>query len=397
MYEPRARFNQKLAVGGCGRHRCRSGGLGGGKWKSARPVRASNRELVASFEHYKKWTRVNDPILMSRASAVACFDIPLGSDGSLRHKPDTADDSPHIEKYVVVYVNDIAVKPMFGAEPPVFPVGSIIVKEKHPTRESTTPELLTVMMKREKGFNPGGGDWQYLVADGDARGIRQRDNVEHCQQCHEPQQMNDYVFQTYTPLALARERKKLEEFQRMYEELKEKEPDEAPGATALRSGLSVNAAVPELTDYKAWTLVNPERMYLPPEVSKSCLAPNLGWKDSTVDPAAGSFISVYVNNTGRQAMTESRMPRFPVGSVIVKEKHPTKDDKAPELLTVMIKREKGFNPTSGDWEYLVTDGLAKQVQGRGKLANCMGCHEKRKDADFVFRQYLPKKVIAGLK
>jgi hypothetical protein len=168
-------------------------------------------------------------------------------------------------------------------------------------------------------------------------------------------------------------------------------------ATALRPGLSVNAAVPELTDYKGWTLVNPQRMYLPPEVSKSCLARNLGWEDSTVDPAAGSFISVYVNDTGRQAMTESRMPKFPVGSVIVKEKHPTKDDNAPELLTVMIKREKGFNPTSGDWEYLVTDGPAKQVKGRGKLANCMGCHEKMKEADFVFRQYLPEKARADLK
>lgn len=371
--------------------------LGVFRWKSTPLVRASDRELVVSFEDYKKWTRVNDPILMSRASAVACFDIPLGEDGSLRHKPDTADGSPHIEKYAVVYVNDIAVKPMFGAEPPVFPVGSIIVKEKHPTRESTTPELLTVMIKREKGFNPGGGDWQYLVADGDARGIRQRDNVEHCQQCHEPQRNNDYVFQTYTPLALARERKKLEQFHQFYEETGKMAPRDAPGATALRLGLSENATVPELKDYKGWTLVNPQRMYLPPEVSKSCLARNLGWEDSTVDPAAGSFISVYVNDAGRQAMTESRMPKFPVGSVIVKEKHPTKDDNAPELLTVMIKREKGFNPTSGDWEYLVTDGPAKQVKGRGKLANCMGCHEKMKEADFVFRQYLPEKARADLK
>jgi Cytochrome P460 len=173
--------------------------------------------------------------------------------------------------------------------------------------------------------------------------------------------------------------------------------EDASPPTVLRPDVSVNAVVPGLKDYKAWTLVNPERVYLPPQMSVSCLAPDPKWNDRYVDPAAGSYISVYVNDAGRQAMMESRTPKFPIGSVIVKEKHPTKDDTAPELLTVMVKREKGFNPTSGDWEYLVTDGAAKQVQGRGKLANCMGCHEKRKDTDFVFRQYLPEKVSAGLK
>lgn len=367
--------------------------LGLFKWKSLRPAPASDKELIASFKDYKKWIRVNDPILMSRAVATACLDIPLGEDGSLRHKPNTADGSPHIEKYAVVYVNDIAVKPMFGEGPPVFPVGSVIVKEKLPTRESTTPELLTVMIKREKGFNPGNGDWQYLVADGDARGIRQRDNVENCRQCHETRKHNGYVFQTYTPIALARERKKLEEFHRMFE-------------TELGGTRAINGDEPpdELSLYKLGTRVNDEPKWIPLGRTGSATSfvnpEDPIRRNPDLDPHGERFIVVWVNEIGQSAMTEQANPRFPVGSVIVCEEYSPreKDSSTPELLTAMIKRNAGFNPEGGDWEFLVVgEDFPAKVRQRGKLATCMGCHENRKDADFVFRQYLPEKARAALK
>ena len=44
---------------------------------------------------------------------------------------------------------------------------------------------------------------------------------------------------------------------------------------------------------------------------------------------------------------------------------PSKESTSPELLTVMIKREAGFNSDNGDWEYMSLDGTGSEVQVRG--------------------------------
>jgi len=63
----------------------------------------------------------------------------------------------------------------------------------------------------------------------------------------------------------------------------------------------------------------------------------------------------------------------------------------------MIKREKGFNPLTGDWEFMVVDGSGTKVESRGKLESCQGCHLARPDTDYVFRSYLPDDVSNKLK
>ena len=96
-------------------------------------------------------------------------------------------------------------------------------------------------------------------------------------------------------------------------------------------------------------------------------------------------------------MMEKRNPSFPVGSVIIKEKLPEKSSQTPELLTVMIKHEKGFNPATGDWEFMVVDGSGTKVTSRGKLENCQGCHLAKPRTDYIFRSYLPDDVSNKLK
>jgi hypothetical protein len=61
----------------------------------------------------------------------------------------------------------------------------------------------------------------------------------------------------------------------------------------------------------------------------------------------------------------------------------------PELLTVMIKRDPGFNPEAGDWEFLVYEGNGETITARGVLQNCMECHIRQVQSDFVFRNYRP--------
>jgi hypothetical protein len=105
------------------------------------------------------------------------------------------------------------------------------------------------------------------------------------------------------------------------------------------------------------------------------------------------FGSVYVNPAGHPAYISEKPTDFPEGSAIVREKFSGKQPLMPELLTVMVKRGKGFNPASNDWEYLVVDGTGSMVLTRGKLDGCNSCHSRKKESDFVFRSFLPKREL----
>jgi hypothetical protein len=151
-----------------------------------------------------------------------------------------------------------------------------------------------------------------------------------------------------------------------------------------------------IAGYKQWTRVNPEPLLMAVPSAQLCAA-----LTPTAVPAGphakDKFITVYVNDTGRHAMMEEQTPHFPQGSVVIKEKLTTANSKTPELLTVMIKREPGYNPESGDWEFMVVDGSGKTVQARGKLENCQSCHQHDQDTDYVSRSYLPMDVRTRLK
>jgi len=73
--------------------------------------------------------------------------------------------------------------------------------------------------------------------------------------------------------------------------------------------------------------------------------------------------------------------RFGVGSVLVK-KHASTSSSAPGPTFAMAKRDPGFFPEGGDWEYIVLDAEGR-VEDRGKLAACARCHAEG-NADWVF-------------
>ena len=148
-----------------------------------------------------------------------------------------------------------------------------------------------------------------------------------------------------------------------------------------------------IAGYKQWTRVNPDPARVAAQVSRLCAIATLPGPDPHLD----KYITVYVNAIGRHAMMEEKKPHFPEGSVIVKEKLTTPESTTPELLTVMVKRERGYNPESGDWEYIVFDGTGQSAQERGKLEKCQSCHWMEKDTDYVSRKYLPNEVAAKLK
>jgi Cytochrome P460 len=150
--------------------------------------------------------------------------------------------------------------------------------------------------------------------------------------------------------------------------------------------------------YRQWTRVNPEPVVMPSNLAMLCFSPTAKQLEmEKSNPHTDKFITVYVNDTGKKAMMEQLEAVFPQGSVIVKEKLARKDSSSPELLTAMIKREPGYNPKYGDWDWMVVDGSGTSVLARGKLTNCQGCHETYKGGDYVSRKYLPEEVRRKLK
>jgi hypothetical protein len=158
------------------------------------------------------------------------------------------------------------------------------------------------------------------------------------------------------------------------------------------------AQLSEIRGYRDWTKVNPQPV---PIVSKlvaaMCASPTAADRTHDVSsPHADKLITVYVNELGREAMLSELKPTFAVGSVIVKEKLAREKAGEPELLTVMIKRERGFNPAVGDWEFMATDGTGTKADARGRLESCQACHVLMKETDFVSRSYLPEELRSKL-
>jgi hypothetical protein len=177
----------------------------------------------------------------------------------------------------------------------------------------------------------------------------------------------------------------------------------AKSTTSIRAdgnGLPSDKPVNEIEGYRNWTKVNVEPQLMAPQVAMLCgmwMTPGGGHVYDKRNPHYEKYITVYVNDTGRKAMLNQKKPKFPAGSVIVKEKLSAKDSQSPELLTVMIKQQTGFNPANGDWEYMVVDGTGTKIEGRGRLENCQACHLANQKADYVFRSYLSDEVANGLK
>ena len=95
---------------------------------------------------------------------------------------------------------------------------------------------------------------------------------------------------------------------------------------------------------------------------------------------------------------------YPVGSAFLKEHFEAQDGKPSEatLLTMMVKREPGYDPEYGNWEYFWADGVTGELVQRGKSDNkvlyqsCIECHENMKDRDFVFSTFLGAEITAAM-
>ena len=155
------------------------------------------------------------------------------------------------------------------------------------------------------------------------------------------------------------------------------------------AGFQASRELPhDLSGFHTWHKVNAKPHYIRSEFDHLCVGPSPDQRREILkNPHVWKHITVYVNAQGEKAM--AKRLKFPVGSVIVKEKFANVAGKLPrpELTTVMIKRENGFNPKCGDWEFAVLDASGKKLLERGKIDRCMKCHVGEASSDFVFGNY----------
>ena len=114
-------------------------------------------------------------------------------------KNEKTPENPHekgVKTFARYYANELAEKEIYKPVPQFSP-GAIIVREKLLSADAATPELVTVMVKRETGFSRKTGDWEYFVVEGSLDKIRKREKKGSCAQCHAQAGQTDFVFRTY--------------------------------------------------------------------------------------------------------------------------------------------------------------------------------------------------------
>lgn len=145
--------------------------------------------------------------------------------------------------------------------------------------------------------------------------------------------------------------------------------------------------------YRGWETTTERYVATSAFQSALCVSPSVVPRQA-LGPHGQHSYWVYVNPEGRAAFLGFDV--MPAGSVIVKEKHVVSEraetHRAPTGLGVMVKREPGFAPELGDWEYAYITfdqaGRAAEVS-RGDMASCIDCHAYRDQTDYLYRDYLP--------
>lgn len=158
---------------------------------------------------------------------------------------------------------------------------------------------------------------------------------------------------------------------------------------------SVATIVADFTRYRRMT---DGTVYVPPSVATLCRGPSARmFADAIVrhGPHALSGIQIYMNDPAATAFAHGSR-RYPVGSVIVKQKtllpywNPdgTPGRETGNGVGGMIKREPGYDPGHGDWEYFYIDNPARIDSG--PMASCVRCHANAEATDHVFGDWRTK-------
>ena len=136
-----------------------------------------------------------------------------------------------------------------------------------------------------------------------------------------------------------------------------------------------HTGVDTFRDYGAWMQVN----------ATPITGDETGMLGSTVHGGETGFRNVFVNSIGEPVSTGAADLPYPVGTIVVKETFRPADGQPGRLagVTVMVKRDAGYDPDHGDWEYLnLSAGL--RIRSAGALRACYECHIAATASDYIF-------------
>jgi hypothetical protein len=93
----------------------------------------------------------------------------------------------------------------------------------------------------------------------------------------------------------------------------------------------------------------------------------------------GALLTTYVNDKALDVI-EGKKGVMPDGAIIVKENY--MPDKTLETISLM-KKIDGYNPQANDW-FWVEYKPNGEIEKEGKVFNCIGCHSKERENDYLF-------------
>ncbi len=125
-------------------------------------------------------------------------DVPFKMDDVVAGRCDVNPKNFHAHSgyYCHVYVNDAGLETMKSGKG-VYPVGSVIVKQKYSDEKATATELFTIMRKMKPGYDTAHGDWEYSIVDRTGKKELVSGRLEACIECHTPYAKTDYVTRVY--------------------------------------------------------------------------------------------------------------------------------------------------------------------------------------------------------
>jgi hypothetical protein len=160
----------------------------------------------------------------------------------------------------------------------------------------------------------------------------------------------------------------------------------AASTAALKSAPRSQYPDEDLREYAGWAAMTAEPIRVPAALFALCGTPP---EEMQLGPHFTPAIKVYANPVAAAALRGGKVTHLPRGSALVKEKWLDPDKEPPTEYAAMVKREPGYDPEHGDWEYvftLVTEP-GRQIQ-RGRMATCIACHKNAAARDYVFGTYL---------
>lgn len=147
-------------------------------------------------------------------------------------------------------------------------------------------------------------------------------------------------------------------------------------------------------DYTGWSTLTEKPVHTNMRAMLDCRAPRPfrlnadGTSPESVDsPHHIPALRYFASKEFAPAVIEGKSP-YPVGTTIVKEKLSNPEAEKPFAVAAMIKREKGYDPDHGDWEYVYTTLGENPETQRGKISSCIACHRIKAEQDYLYRTYL---------